>query len=463
MCRCLSVSAALLIFVSGSVTSALGTEVTVNIHNDIRNKDLWLYLQYTADGNSINVNPDLPNGQYKQPWQSEALALNQPFKFTFQNINGGKLYFGLMGPNSVQFFSNNAAPPSNSDAFFGFIEFAFLTTDTHVTWDISNVDQLAMLCGLQCNNNGPPPAGSPTFTKCGYNTVGQPLLLAGLLKACNLPANTNTNSAYLACGPSLQYRKLASPSIITAPYQSIMDNYLTQLANNGVKVTFVSDDLVSIGGPASVNFSGTFGVPTINPSINSTDPIVLTLTGDDSDKTVIYLTNQGLNGTSVFQSDSSEGMYVYQNGVQKADNVHLNWASPPPGYLGQEVSSVVRNLLTSMNLGEIKYSKNAVYNQNYPVTWAKAYSGKYYNFYNKFIVERSNSYGMPYSDAAHAKVQYYSSPNATIDLHALAPLDPLTFKYYDASSATSNAVVRELGTLVFGHFFGNLPLDLTAH
>lgn len=449
---------AVLMFLACGVSAEADNLVTLNIYNDIGNKDLWLYLQYANNNQAVNVSNVLPNGKYVQPWQSGQLPLTSPLTFTFSNIDGGKLYFGLMGPNSLQYLSNNAAPPTNSDAFFGFIEFAYLTTDPYVTWDVSNVDQLAMLCGMKCADRSPPT--NPAFTKCGYAALSQPLMLQGLLQACNLPANPTTNPAFLQCGPSLQYRKLASPSIAPSAYQKIMDDYLAQLALNTVTVKLLSDDLQSIGGPPSVTFTGKFQAPKINGAISTTNPVMLTLVGNDAARTTIYLTNVGLSGQTIFRSDSDGGMYIYQNGLPVAggQNVHLNWSSPPPGYLGQEISSVVRNLLTAMNLGEIAYTKNATYDQSNSGTWIPAYSGKYYNSFNKFIVNSSNSYGMPYSDAAHAKVQYYSSGNATLQLHALAPNDATTFTYYDGRITTNSEFLRELPLWLLGRLLASLPL-----
>lgn len=434
--------------------------VTLDIYNDIGDKNLWIYLQYANNNQAVNVSNVLPNGKYVQPWLSGQLPLTSPLSFTFSHIDGGKLYFGLMGPNSQQFLTNNAAPPTNSDAFFGFVEFAYLTTDPYVTWDVSNVDQLAMLCGIKCTDPSPPT--NPPFTKCGYAALSQPLMLQGLLQACNLPANTTTNSAYLQCGPSLQYRKLASPSIAPAAYQKIMNDYLAQLALNTVSLKLQSDDLQGSGGPPSVTFTGKFQAPRINPVISSTNPVMLTLIGNDTAQTTIYLTSVGLNGQTIFRSDSDGGMYIYQNGapVAGAQNVHLNWSSPPPGYFGQEISSVVRNLLTAMNLGEIAYTKNAIYDQTNSSTWLPAYSGKYYNTFNKFIVNSSNSYGMPYSDAAHSKVQYYSSGNATLQFHALAPNDASTFTYYDGRVTTNPEFLRELPLWLLGRLIGSLPFPI---
>lgn len=451
---------AVLMFLACGVTAQAANLVTLNIYNDIGNKDLWLYLQYANNSQAVNVSSALPNGKYVQPWQSGQLPLNSPLTFTFSNIDGGKLYFGLMGPNSKQFLTNNAAPPTNSDAFFGFVEFAYLKTDPHVTWDISNVDQLAMLCGMKCSDPSPPT--NPAFTKCGYAALSQPLMLQGLLQACNLPANTSTNVAYLQCGPSLQYRKLASPSIAPAAYQKIMNDYLAQLAQNTVTVKLFSDDLRSIGGPASVTFTGKFQTPKINSAISTTNPVVLTLVGNDTAKTTIYLTTIALNGQTIFRSDSDGGMYIYQNGqpVAGAQNVHLNYSSPSPGYFGKEISSVVRNLLTAMNLGEIAYTKNATYDQSNSSTWVPAYSGKYSNTFNKFIVNSSNSYGMPYSDAAHSKVQYFSSGNATLQLHALAPNDSSTYTYYDGKISSNSEFLRELPYWVVSQFLGGLPFAI---
>ena len=308
------------------------------------------------------------------------------------------------------------------------------------------MDQLALLCGLRCSDPSPPT--QPPFTKCGYATLSQPGMLERLLQATDLPANHGANPAYLECGPTLQYRKLASPSIVPEAYQSIMDDYLMQLETNGVKVTLVSDDLVNSGGPPSAQFSGTFQTPAINPMISNTDPVVLQLDGNDSDHTVIYLTTTALNGQTVFRSDSDGGMYIYQNGSLVAGDQHLNWITNPPA-LGQEVSSVVRNLLTAMNLGQIKYGPGAVYDQSKPRTWQPAYTGEYYNSYNKFIVDNSNSYGMPYSDAAHSKVQYFSSGNATLDLHVLDPSDPSTITYFDGNPLSDPGLLEEVVSILF--------------
>lgn len=455
MSRLLRLSAAFLLLTFA--VPALGQNVvTINIYNDVGNPNLWLYLQYAPD--SVIIGNTIPLQQYVQPWKPGGLPLTAPLKFQFSNIDGGKLFFGLMGPQTQGLLAQNAAPPSDSDAFFSFIEFAYLTTDLYVTWDVSNVDQLALLSGMRCQDPAPPPGVTPQFSKCGYASLGQPLLLSGLLQACNLRANPTTNKAYRPCGPNLMYSKLCSPSIVPEPYEGIMRNYLQALASNKVTVKFVSDDLTGIGGPGPVQFTGVFNRPAVVPGIATTQPIVLTLTGDDT--TIIYLTATALNGQTIFKSDSQGGMYVYQNNQLIGNNVDLNWLSSSSQFPSQEVSSVIRNLLTAMNLGEIAYTPNAVYDQSNSNTWVPAYTGAYYNSFNKFIVNSSNSYGMPYSDAAHSKVQFYSSPNATIDLHALNPHDPFTCLYYYGSLASNPEFRREVQVLLLGQLLGNLLSSL---
>ena len=57
---------------------------------------------------------------------------------------------------------------------------------------------------------------------------------------------------------------------------------------------------------------------------------------------------------------------------------------------------------------------------------------KYENKYNKYVVSNSNSYGMAYSDAAHAKVQFLTSGNVTVDLHVFGASNEATGNYYNA-------------------------------
>ena len=73
------------------------SQVTVNIYNGLQNKGLWLYLQYAQNNQAVNVSNVLPNAQYVQPWKSGSLPVTEPLKFTFTNIDGAKLFFGLMG------------------------------------------------------------------------------------------------------------------------------------------------------------------------------------------------------------------------------------------------------------------------------------------------------------------------------------------------------------------------------
>ena len=420
-------------------------DITLVIHNDVGDPDVWLYMNCAASTDLKN----LVNQQYKQPWKNIKPADMKPHTVTFTNINSGNLSFGLMGPGSQGYLDSTQAlfnkPVSpQSDSFFGFIEFTYLSTDTQATWDLSNVDAVGMLCGLTC----------PEFSGgkcCGYNTTSQTEFVTNILKASGLDDNS---PAYKKCGPKLEYGKVLSPTLAPQAYNNVMAKYLAQLEAMGINVVLSSDPLQnystcgqSIGGPAAVKFTGKFQPAA---KVDGVDNVILKLAGQDADKTAIYLTTTALNGTSAFAADSDGGVYVYQGKNLVGNNVHLNWGTtcadipappkPVPAALKTklalqaQVSSIIRNLITAMNLGEIPYTKpGQTYDQNDPKTWVPAYTGEYSNLYNQYVVTHSNSYGMPYSDAAHSKVQYHSSGNSTVQLHLLGAKDPKTATYFNTN------------------------------
>ncbi|MEK6260351.1 MAG: hypothetical protein AABP62_17165 [Planctomycetota bacterium] len=424
---------------------AVFADITLVIHNDTAEPEVWLYMNCASSTGLTNI----VNQKYAQPWKAIKPADMKPLTVTFKNIDSGNLSFGLMGPGSQGYLDSmqplfNKPISPKSDAFFGFIEFTYLKTDTQATWDLSNVDSVGMLCGMTC----------PEFSGgkcCGYNTTSQTDFVTNILKASSLD---DKSSAYMKCGPKLAYGKVLSPTLAPQAYHGVMARYLAQLEAKGINVVLSSDPLQNystcgqqIGGPGAVKFTGKFQPAA---KVDDVDNVILKLAGQDADKTTIYLTTTALNGTSAFAADSDGGVYVYQGKTLVGNNVHLNWGTPcsdipalpkpvPAALktklaLQAQVSSIIRNLITAMNLGEIPYAKEGqTYDQNDPKTWVPAYTGEYSNLYNQYVVTHSNSYGMPYSDAAHSKVQYHSGGNSTVQLHLLGAKDPKTATYFNTN------------------------------
>lgn len=463
------------VFIFIFLTFECFARITINIHNETGDSRAFLYLNTPAgsvkglSGSDQDFNAQI----YKQPF----LNGNNEYQISFDSIDSGNLNFGLLGPESEasDAFRNNKSISTTSDAYTGFIEFSYLPPGNgdkgKVYWDLSNVDQLGMLCGLKSND--------PGLIKAGYNKDGNSFTKALLDKLAE--EEVDVKSIAVNCGPDLKYIKLLGPTIRPEAYSEMYNRYLDNLTAGEVNVTLWSDALPVAGSSyrswkdndwQSSEFTGHFSPPAdVNVGDVLIKDVILQLT-NDLYNTRIYLTKSALSGKSIVSGDSDGGMYVTCNDeiindssvspALNSANVHLNWVgnSPAETYRFQAwVDSVTRELLVALNCGRIAVTPGAYYSQKDEYTWVPEKDRVYENPYNQYIVANSNSYGMSYSDGAGGKVQYLTGPDVVVDLYLLGPDNQDTSKYYDSSDQSYNGPTQYEVAFGFGSTVDKVEID----
>ncbi len=224
-----------------STISSFAT-VTLNVHNCTGSPDVFLYLNTPADKvtglNSIDGN--FKAQTYEYPFKKDGKDGSGTYTIRFDTINSGNLNFGILGNDHIPVIpkGENHHPliGATSDAYTGFIEFSYIKPAIgkgNVYWDLSNVDQVGMLCGMQSNDN--------RFTTAGYKFDGANFV-SGLTSALS-KKSVNTRSVEKKCGPGGKYTKILGPTLTPKAYSTMYANYLSELKNAGAGVILDSDSL----------------------------------------------------------------------------------------------------------------------------------------------------------------------------------------------------------------------------
>ncbi|QSH41913.1 hypothetical protein P0136_05575 [Lentisphaerota bacterium ZTH] len=423
--------------------------ITINVHNKTGNQGAFIYLD-TSPGSVVGLKGSDQNfqaQQYKQPF----LDGNDEYQISFDSIENGKLQFGLLGPVSgkSEDFKDNLPLSPESDAYTGLLEFTYIPPANgekgEVYWNLNNLEQVGMLCGLTSDD--------PGMKKTGYGRDGN-AFLQGLIKELSA-RSADIESVVVRCGPKLKYKKILGPTVLPEAYSKMYAQYLNDLTVNRVSITLDTETLPVAGSGykswmrydwLSSEFTGHFTAP-VEKRLNGTlvKNVILELNNYQFD-TSIFLTEAALNGKTIEFGDSDSGMYVTYNDeliddtsvspVLNSTNVHLNWVGNTAAntYRYQAwVESAVRELLIALNCGRIPTAAGGHYFQKDENSWVSLKNRKYQNPYNKYIAGNSNSYGMSYADGAGGKVQHLTSPDVTVDLYLLAPDDKEASKYYDST------------------------------
>jgi hypothetical protein len=427
--------------------------MTINFHNKTGSKDLYLFFDY-ADALTSGVT-GFSNMSYLQPWKDGTLPLDSAYTCSFDWINSGTFWFLMTnetGANTITNHPNTAMGTADPNWVGGFFELTSLESDNMAYFDVTNVDQVGLVCGAKFSDG----------THCGYGETANELI-SGLINGCGLSADTSAKVSIKGTDGTT-YKKLWGPTVaqVSSQYSGAYDAYIKAIKDNITKLTFNADS--TIGSPhcgtqlGSFKFTGYFGAPKMMPagsSITDMNDIVASFEAIDCPKkgdiTYIYLTKEALNGGTIMSGSSSGGMYVYPafeyanpttpSKIEKggwANDVSLNWTATGVNAVKDTtcfqamISSVGRDLVTAMNLGYIGVTKkhnDFVYQD--ATTYASAETQKkYINEWNKYITENSDSYGMAYSDGTHAKVQFHPPVNGTIDCFVLSQDDPSTDTYW---------------------------------
>jgi len=444
----------------------------INIYNKTGNKDLYLFLDYDSSG---TTGMTVDNMTYIQPWKGDdlnTLALSDPFPLSFDYLNSGTFWYivanetgadtiknnphtamGTADPNWVGgFFELSLIAPTEAQKKSGNVPIPFL--------DVTNVDQVGLFCGMTFSE-----VGAKTQGKCGYGKTADDMI-SGLITACNLGSDT-TAKVSITGTDGKTYEKLWGPTVpgIQEQYNKIYAEYISEINSNGTILNIDSDS--TIGSPHAgtqlekFTFSGKFAQPDFDLPTGcpiEKSQIVAYFKGTengkkpaDASETYIFLTAEGLNANTIASGNSSGGMYVYpafeyadpkdQSKIIKggwASDVSLNWTADTFAQttcFQAAISSVIRNLIVSMNKGFIGVSpKKANFTYDDSATYAsEATQQKYQNEWNNYITNNSDSYGMAYSDGAKAKVLFNPTPDGTIECYIFGQSDKETVNYWSAA------------------------------
>lgn len=432
--------------------------MTINFHNTLGSPDLYLFFNYLDNDTTSGVT-NFANLTYYQPWQDGTLALDEPYICSFDWINSGTFWYLITnktGAQTIQNYPNTSMGTADPNWVGGFFELTSLKADNEVYFDITNVDQVGLMCGIKFSDGG----------KCGYGQEAAEFI-SGLVNACSLP--TGTNAVVSVNGTDgTTYNKLWGPTVpnVTSQYSQACETYLAAIQANNTGITIASDS--TMGSPhggtqlPSFTFKGQFGQPASLPDSSGTlniDDVILWLEADDctakGDKTYIFFTADAINGGTIMSGSSTGGMYVYPafeyadptnpGTIDKggwANDVSLNWTASGANAVADTtcfqamISSVGRDLITALNLAYIGITAqtNAFVYGNTSTYADSATQAAYINQWNKYITSNSDSYGMAYSDGAHEKVQFHPPVDGTIDCYILGQYDPDTANYWSKST-----------------------------
>ncbi|NQY05484.1 MAG: hypothetical protein HRT68_04575 [Flavobacteriaceae bacterium] len=429
--------------------------MTLKFHNQTGNKDLYLFFNYTTTNSSGESG--FSDMSYLQPWKNGNLALDEAYECSFDWINSGTFWYMITnetGAATIAAHPNTAMGTADKNWVGGFFELTSLESAKKAYFDITNVDQVGLFCGIKFSDGN----------KCGY---GKPAndFISGLETACDLGSSTSAKITITGTD-GVSYSKLWGPTVpeVSSEYNGAYDEYITAITNNKTALTIVSDKTKDSGHGGtelgSFTFKGTWGQPDSLPagsSLNKED-VILWFEADDctsaGTKTYIYLTDKGLNGATIMGGSSSGGMYVYPafeyydpsapNNIGKggwAEDVSLNWTATGENAVADTtcfqamIDSVIRDLITALNLGYIGVTAaHNTFTYGDSSTYASAATqAKYLNEWNNYITSNSDSYGMAYSDNAHEKVQFNPPINGTIDCYILKQDDANTKTYWSKS------------------------------
>ena len=446
--------------------------MNINIYNKTGNKDLYLFFDY-ADSGSSGVT-GFSNLSYIQPWASGTKKLTEPHAMSFDYLNSGTFWYIITNETGADTITNNpstAMGTADPNWVGGFFELSLIAPTKEQKknnvipvpfLDVTNVDQVGLFCGLKF-----PEIGAVNPGRCGYGKTADDMI-SGLITACNLGSDT-TAKVSMTGTDGKTYEKLWGPTVpgIADQYNKIYTEYISEINSNGTTINIDSDK--TKGSPhagtqlEAFTFSGKFGQPDFDLPTDcpiEKSQIVAYFTGKengktpaDSSETYIFLTEDGLNANTIASGNSSGGMYVYpafeyadpqdQKTIKKggwASDVSLNWTATGSNAVAlttcfqAAISSVIRNLIISMNKGFIGVTpkrNNFTYGDS--STYASAANQqKYLNEWNNYITENSDSYGMAYSDGAKAKVQFNPKPDGTIDCYVFGQSDKETINYWSA-------------------------------
>jgi len=436
--------------------------MTLNFYNKTGNKDLYLFFDYDDGDNSgskeVTGFTDLT---YKQPWADGTLALDKPFTCSFTYINSGTFWYIITNSTGAKTIAANpgvAMGTADKNWVGGFFELTYLK-DQDTFFDVTNVDQMGLLCGCEFKDSTGASKGHAGYGKTADD------MIAGLISACDLSATTSAKISIST--DSGTYTKLWGPTVpeVSSEYNKTYDDYIDAIKSNGTVMNILSDSTIKSphGGTQlnGFNFSGQFGEPTFDLPAGcpiSKSEIIAWFKGkesdpnpSDTDETYIFLTKEGLNGGTIMSGNSAGGMYVYpafeyadpsdQSTIKKggwASNVSLNWTATGSQAVAlttcfqATISSVIRDLITAMNLGYIgvtEAKKDFTYKDL--ATYATSENQeKYLNNWNNYITENSDSYGMAYSDGTHAKVQFHPPADGSIDCYIFGQANKQTEDYW---------------------------------
>jgi hypothetical protein len=438
--------------------------MNINIYNKTGNKDLYLFFDY-ADTGSTGVT-GFSNLSYIQPWTSGTKKLTEPHAMSFDYLNSGTFWYIVTNETGAQTIKNNpstAMGTADPNWVGGFFELSYLKDATEAYFDITNVDQIGLFCGVNFLDSNGLKKG-----QAGYGKTADKMI-SGLITACKL-ASTTKAKVSITGSDQKTYSKLLGPTVasVSDQYNAIYDEYIKAIGNNKTKMTINSDSTISTtvthSGTQlkSFEFTGYFGQPDSMPTGATIDKSEVVLyfkcteeinpkkTGGD---TYIFFTEEAINSGTIASGNSSGGMYVYpafeytdpnaKNPAKIlsggwANDVSLNWTSTGADAVKNTtcfmamISSVGRDVVTAMNLGLIgvtKATKNFTYKK--PSSYAtQETQDKYINQWNKYITSNSDSYGMAYSDGTTAKVLFHPAIDGTIDCYIFGQSDPTTDDYW---------------------------------
>ncbi len=439
--------------------------MTINFYNKSGNKDLYLFFDYATGGTSGAVN--MPNKTYIQPWSSSnktPLALTDPYTCSFEYLNSGTFWYIIANAEGAKTIKDNpgvAMGTADKNWVGGFAELSYISGTTESYFDVTNVDQVGLLCGVEFLDSD----SKPTGKTCGYGETATKFI-DGLAKACNLVDGTSAKVSITGTD-SNTYTKLWGPTVpeVTSQYNKAYDDYIIALTNNKTNITIVSDN--TKGSPHGGTqlephtFTGQFGQPDFDmpagAAIKKSDVVLwfkCTEPFDSTKKTedtYIFVTKDGMNGGTIMSGSSAGGMYIYpafeyanpkkQSEIIKggwANDVSLNWTATGVNAVADTtcfqalIDSVIRDLITAMNLGYIGVTAETInFTYRDDGTYASAATqAKYMNEWNQYITSNSDSYGMAYTDGTHAKVQFHPDVNGGLNCYVFGQDDADTSKYW---------------------------------
>ncbi|MEL7114594.1 MAG: hypothetical protein AAGP08_03230 [Pseudomonadota bacterium] len=406
---------------------------------------MYLWLEYKATGSS-NVKLD---GADMTPEAYHEMTSDQA-TLTWDTINAGNLSFVTFKddtPTKGKWSINDAT------SFGGFIEFTKQASDTAIWADLSNVDGVGLLCGL---DGLPSDEGGKAGFKYDQSTFVTNLL--GEFSA--LPAAATV--AVEISGQS--YKKVIAPGKSPAddpdPWNAVLGTYYQEIIgadreidlvipnfDNGTWTgkqykegkTFTGIGLDDV--PMAIKISATFSPDKSTPDTKYTYDVYVaqdkwtvdTISKADAAHAVYVRTDNP--SLPAFTDTSGDRGTMWENGTgtlpygynSMGFNPSLSADSTQPFPI-QSIAFALSRIAAVIQEGYINPDGGVI---AYPSDTSHLYGG---NKYNEWILANSNSYGQPYSDG-QARVLY--RPKDAFTLHILAPDDATTSSYYASGGGVS--------------------------